>query len=299
VATPRSLKRFAVYWTFRLAAAVAGVLPERLAIQLGKFGGTVAWALSGRRKQMAIRHMRRVGAGEAAKRQSRRLYSAYGRYWAEALWMRPRRSAAAGSRVTVDGLDRVTRARDAGTGMIFALPHVGNWEVAGTIAIQESIELLAVAEKLGSRRMIDWFIKLRNMLGIQIVVADGSRDVFRRLFDVIGRGGAVALVSDRDLSGRGVEVEFFGETTTLPGGAVSIGIRTGAPVFPVASFFRDGRGHHIIVGPALPIPAEGTMDERVAAGVREMAVAFEELIRLNPEQWHLLQPNWPSDRELR
>ena len=147
--------------------------------------------------------------------------------------------------------------------------------------------------------MIDWFIKLRNMLGIQIVVADGSREVFRKLFDVIRRGGAVALVSDRDLSGRGVEVEFFGETTTLPGGAVSIGIRTGAPVFPVASFFRDGRGHHIIVGPALHIPAEGTMDERLAAGMNDMAMAFEELIRLAPEQWHLLQPNWPSDRVLR
>jgi KDO2-lipid IV(A) lauroyltransferase len=135
------------------------------------------------------------------------------------------------------------------------------------------------------------------MLGIQIVLADGSREVFRELFGVIGRGGAVALVTDRDLSGRGAEVEFFGEKTTLPTGAITLGIRTGAPVLPVGSFFGPRRGHHIVVGPPVEIPTEGSMDERMAAGMTALAAALEKLVRLAPEQWHLLQPNWPSDRE--
>ena len=211
--------------------------------------------------------------------------------------MRPRRARSVVERVSVDGLERVTDARDAGTGMVFALPHVGNWEVAGTIARREEIELVAVAEKLGSRRLVEWFSRLRNMLGIQIVLADGSREVFRNLFGVIGRGGAVALVTDRDLSGNGAEVEFFGEKTTLPTGAVTLGVRTGAPVFPVGSFFKEKRGHHIVVGPPLQIPNDGSTEERIAAGMIALAAALEELVRLAPEQWHLLQPNWPSDRE--
>ncbi len=298
MATTRRLKRTAVYLTFRLAAGVVGILPERLAIQLGRLAGRIAWIVGGDRRRMAIRHMQRVGEGEGAEQQARRMFMAYGRYWAEALWMRPRRAHSAGQRVTVDGLDRVTAARDAGTGMVFALPHIGNWEVAGTVAVQEGIELVAVAEKLGSRRLVEWFVKLRKMLGIDIVLADGSRDVFRKLFGVIDRGGAVALVTDRDLSGRGVEVEFFGEKTTLPSGAITIGIRTGAPVLPVGSFFQDGRGHFIVVGPPLDIPTEGPMDLRIATGMAALASALEDLVRRAPDQWHLLQANWPSDRKL-
>ncbi len=212
--------------------------------------------------------------------------------------MRPRRAHGAWKRVTVEGLDRVLAARDAGSGMIFALPHLGNWEIAGTIALYEQIELLAVAEKLGSRRLVDWFVELRNMLGIQIVLADGTREVFRRMFSMIERGGAVALLSDRDLSGRGVEVDFFGEKTTLPGGAVSMGMRTGAPVFPVGSFFQEGRGHRVVDGPPISIPTEGSPDQRLSAGVQALAGALEDLVRVAPDQWHLLQPNWPSDRAL-
>jgi KDO2-lipid IV(A) lauroyltransferase len=297
VATTRRLKRSAVYLTLRFASAVLAILPERAAIELGRLGGWLAWLFAGERKKMADRHMRRVGAGDEAPEQARKVFVAYGRYWAEALWMRPRRARSVVERVTVDGLERVTDARDAGTGMVFALPHVGNWEVAGTIARREEIELVAVAEKLGSKRLVEWFSRLRNMLGIQIVLADGSREVFRELFGVIGRGGAVALVTDRDLSGRGAEVEFFGEKTTLPTGAITLGIRTGAPVLPVGSFFGPRRGHHIVVGPPVEIPTEGSMDERMAAGMTALAAALEKLVRLAPEQWHLLQPNWPSDRE--
>ncbi|NNC40414.1 MAG: hypothetical protein HKN95_06960 [Acidimicrobiia bacterium] len=297
MAATRRLKRSAVYPTLRFASAILAVLPERAAVELGRLGGWLAWLFAGDRKKMANRHMRRVGAADDAPGQARRVFVAYGRYWAEALWMRPRRARSVVERVSVDGLDRVTDARDAGTGMVFALPHVGNWEVAGTIARREEIELVAVAEKLGSRRLVEWFSRLRNMLGIQIVLADGSREVFRNLFGVIGRGGAVALVTDRDLSGNGAEVEFFGEKTTLPTGAVALGVRTGAPVFPVGSFFKEKRGHHIVVGPPLQIPNDGSTEQRIAAGMIALAAALEELVRLAPEQWHLLQPNWPSDRE--
>ncbi|NIS21734.1 MAG: phosphatidylinositol mannoside acyltransferase, partial [Thermoplasmata archaeon] len=59
---------------------------------------------------------------------------------------------------------------------------------------------------------------------------------------------AVALLSDRDLKGRGVEVEVFGEETTLPPGPATLAVKTGAPLFPVATYF-EGDGHHVVVRP--------------------------------------------------
>lgn len=180
--------------------------------------------------------------------------------------------------------------------MIFALPHMGNWEVAAPILSTNGIEVLAVAERLSNERITDWFTTMRADFGIEIVLATGSVEVMRRLEAALGENKAVALLSDRDLKGRGVEVAFFGEVTTLPPGPATLAVRTGAPLMPVATYFEE-HGYRVVVKPPLPIPNEGSRPDRVRAITQSLAVEMEKLILEAPSQWHLVVPNWPSDRE--
>jgi KDO2-lipid IV(A) lauroyltransferase len=106
----------------------------------------------------------------------------------------------------------------------------------------------------------------------------------------------VALLSDRDIQGTGVEVEFFGERTTLPSGPATLALRTGAPLIPVAVYFRNPTGYHGVVRPPLEVVRQGSLREDVGRITQTLAHELETLIRRAPEQWHLLQPNWPSDR---
>ena len=106
----------------------------------------------------------------------------------------------------------------------------------------------------------------------------------------------VCLLCDRDIAGDGVEVEFFGERTTLPGGPATLALRTGATLVPAAVYFRAGRDHEGVVRPAIPVEREGRLREDIARITQALAKELEILIRAAPEQWHLLQPNWPSDR---
>ena len=148
---------------------------------------------------MAQRHMSRVLGPEAdTDVAARSLFESYGRYWAEALWVRDRRLARMLEETRVDGLEMVITARDQGKGMIFALPHMGNWEAAGPVAIHEGIPLVAVAEKLANRRITDWFTRMRARCGIEIVLATGSTQVIRTLEAALADNKAVALPSDRD-----------------------------------------------------------------------------------------------------
>jgi KDO2-lipid IV(A) lauroyltransferase len=106
----------------------------------------------------------------------------------------------------------------------------------------------------------------------------------------------VCLLSDRDIQRNGVEVEFFGEKTTLPAGPAMLGLRSNAPVLPVAIYFTDSiDGHHGVVRPPLQLERNGGLRESVAVGTQALARELEGLIRRAPEQWHLFQPNWPSD----
>ena len=246
---------------------------------------------------MAERHMRRVlGDGADPERAARSVMRSYGRYYAEALWVRGSRVEELKAHTAVEGLQRIIDARDQGTGMIYGLPHVGNWEVAAPVAVSEKVPVVAVAEKLPNRKITDWFTDMRSDFGIEIVLATGGTEVMRKLETALRDNKAVALLADRDLKGRGVEVVFFGEKTTLPPGPATLALRTGAPLFPVATYFDGDNGYRVVVQPAIPIPDEGTRSEKVAAMTQSLAAEMEALIRVAPEQWHLVQPNWPSDR---
>jgi phosphatidylinositol dimannoside acyltransferase len=285
------------YLAMRIGMGIVGLLPYRVAVALGQRIGRAYALLNSGRRTMVERHARRLGIPpNEIKAHVREVYAAYGRYWAEALWLRPRHQAFIEAHTTDSGLEAVEAARDAGRGMIFALPHMGNWEYAAPIAHRLNLNVLAVAENLRNRRIRNWFLRLRNSMGLNIILATGASQVIRELEAALAQNAAVALLCDRDLRGKGVTVEFFGECTTMPAGPVSLAIRTGAPLFPAATYFHES-GHHVVIRPPLEIPDGPDRTARIQTGTQLLARELEALIRAAPAQWHLLQPNWPSDFE--
>jgi len=293
------VKKLGGYWLYRALAGLFGLLPEPA---MRWSGERLGWLLSFvARDRMALleRHISRVvpDSGADLTRRARAMFTSYGRYWAEVFWIRPRRKAEFVAAAEVEGLDNILAARDTGRGIVLALPHLGNWEAAGAKAEDVGIPVLAVAESLPNPLITDWFIDVRNHMGIDVVLTGRGHRVTPALVERLEAGGTVALLADRDLSGRGIEVEFFGERTTIPAGPVTLADRTGAVLLPVGCYFAPGPGHRFVVHPPLELPRQGTTEERVAAGAQRLAGVLEDIISEAPEQWHMFQPNWPSDRE--
>lgn len=288
---------YLAYLGLRAGVGLVGTLPEGIVRSLGRGFGAVWGRVDNERKNMARRHMKRVLAnGPAADEAADEIMRSYGRYFAEALWARASRVPGMLEDTEVVGIEHILEARDSGTGMIYALPHMGNWEAAAPVAISHGIPVVAVAEVLPNRRITDWFTEMRAEFGIEIVLATGRIEVMRKLEEAIAANKAVALLSDRDLKGKGVEVEFFGERTTMPPGPATLAIRTGAPLLPVGCYFSDG-GYRVVVRPPLPMPEDGPKSGRVAALTQTLARELEEIIRAAPHQWHLVVPNWPTDQQ--
>jgi len=281
---------------YRLFTGILGLLPEPAMRWVGEGLGRLAWYVAGGRRRLVQRHLRRVlGPDASVKARSRRMFARYGRYWAEVFWLRPRRKKEVVTYTTIVNVESLFRSHEAGKGIILALPHMGNWEVAGAAAEAIGLPVLAAAEALPNDLITDWFIAVRKMVGIDVVLVGKGRRATGELMKRLREGGTVALVADRDLSGRGVPVRFFGEGTTMPAGAVALADKTGAPIHVVGSYFNQGRGHWYLVKDPLQLPEGDDRDERIAAGVQVFATALEEVIREAPEDWHLFLPNWPSD----
>jgi lauroyl/myristoyl acyltransferase len=192
------------------------------------------------------------------------------------------------------GEDHLRAAFAHGRGVVLALPHVGSWEWGGRWLALEDMPMTAVVENLEPPQLFEWFVAQRAAMGLTAVpLGEGSGTA---LLQALKDGKVAGLVSDRDLVGNGVEVEFFGERTTLPGGAATLALRTGAPLLPVVVYSGPGNWHTGVVHEPIDTARRGSLREDVARVTQDLATTFEYDIRSRPEQWHLFQPNWPSDR---
>ncbi len=285
------------FGTYRLAAMAARVLPgaatRALSPALG-FGANVA---SGDRREMITRHLRRVDPtlrGTRLRRAVQEAFDSYARYWLESFRL-PYLSASAVDRgMRTEGFENVTEGLAKGNGVILALPHLGGWEWAGRWLADQGHQVTVVVEPLENQEVFDWFVDLRSKLGMHVVpLGPGAGPAVIR---ALKANQIVCLLSDRDIQRNGIEVEFFGERTTLPAGPATVALRTGAALLPTATYFTNQyNGHHAVVRPAIPTERRGTLREDITRITQTLARELEVLIGRAPEQWHLFQPNWPSD----
>jgi KDO2-lipid IV(A) lauroyltransferase len=280
-------------------AAAARALPAPVAAALGDGAArAMAEATAGRRR-MVRRHLRRVSGGRlkglALERAVQQAFASYARYWVESFRLADLTPAQLDAAMATEGLDVLEAAMAQGKGVILVTPHLGGWDFGGAWFASKGYKAMVVVEPLEPPELFEWFADMRRGLGLEIVPLGPSAGttVLRR----IKEGGIVALLCDRDLPGTGVPVTFFGEQTTLPSGPATLALRTGAPLLPVAVYFEGRRGHRGVVRPPIPVERTGApFRDDVARIMQAVAAEFETLITRAPEQWHLFQPNWPSDR---
>jgi len=281
---------------YRGASALAQMLPGGVVDAAApEIAGWASWRASERRR-MVERHQRRVDprlTGSALRRRVREVYRSYGRYYGESFRLPAIAPADLDARMTYEGYEHIVAAREGGHGPLLVLPHLGSWEwSAYWLTRFEHVPVTAVVERIDPPALFDWFVAFRESIGMHIVPL--GPEAGRRMVAAIRQRHAIALLSDRDIGRSGVEVTFFGETTTLPSGPAVLALRTGAPLLPTAVYDR-GRIHHGVVRPPIPVERRGSFRDDVGRITQAIAGELEVLIRAAPEQWHLMQPNWPSD----
>ena len=260
----------------------------------------IAWRRQGHGVQVLEGNLLRVlGPGTSGKElraTSRAAMRSYGRYWMEVF----RLPAISRERILRDmkintyadeALNDV--AKGEGKGLIFALPHMGNWEVAGAYVAGRGIKFTTVAERLEPASVFDMFVKFREGLGME-VLALGGANVFGVLAQRLRAGYMICLLCDRDLTESGVEVDFFGERARMAAGPAALAVQTGAALHAITLSFTEG-GWYADASPRIPVPAEGSRKEKAAAMTQQLALAFEKGIAEHPEDWHMLQRVFVAD----
>ncbi len=268
-------------------------MPDRLARNV--FDAGAHYAARGGGPEQLRKNLARVIATTPAEVPDSLMLSAlqsYARYWREAFRLPSMDLATVSARMddVLIGAEHLAEAHRAGRGAVMALPHSGNWDMAGVWLAQHYGTFATVAERLKPESLYDRFVEYRESLGFEVLPATGgSRPPMERLAERLRQNVFVCLMADRDLSHSGVPVQFFGEPTRLPAGPAKLAIETGAPLHPTHVFY-DGDDCIVQVDEALD-----TSSGDVGAITQALADRFAVSIAAHPQDWHMLQPLWLAD----
>ncbi|WP_105975788.1 phosphatidylinositol mannoside acyltransferase [Streptomyces geranii] len=273
-------------------------LPEAAAVRLGRTIADLAWKRRGERVLRLESNYARVvpdATPERLAELSRAGMRSYLRYWMESFRLPSWSPERVRTGFEPKDLHHLTDGLASGKGVILALPHLGNWDLAGAwVTTKLETRFTTVAERLKPESLYDRFVAYREGLGMEVLPHSGGTafgTLARRLRD----GGLVCLVADRDLSASGVEVKFFGDTARMPAGPALLAQQTGALLLPVTLWYDDSPVMRGRVHPPIEVPETGTKAEKTSVMTQALADAFATGIADHPEDWHMLQRLWLAD----
>ncbi|MFI7009676.1 phosphatidylinositol mannoside acyltransferase [Streptomyces sp. NPDC050145] len=273
-------------------------LPEPVANRLGRTIADAVWRKRGKGVLRLESNLARVvpdATPQRLRQLSRAGMRSYLRYWMESFRLPAWSKDRVREGFTPQDVHHLTDALASDKGVILALPHMGNYDLAGAwVTTKLETPFTTVAERLKPETLYDRFVAYREGLGMEVLPHTGGAafgTLARRLRD----GGLVCLVADRDLSAAGVEVKFFGETTRMPAGPALLAQQTGALLLPVTLWYDGSPIMRGRVHPPIDVPETGTRAEKTSVMTQALADDFATGIADHPEDWHMLQRLWLSD----
>ena len=301
--------------TFRgsLILAVArtlGALPEAPLVAAAESIGEIWYRLAPAKAAQARRNLGRVCEGlaaqgrgsarvqraatdpEALERLVRACFRHATRYYLEVARAGGYTLAEAVAKVEVETPVEVRDALMSGRQIVLVGMHFGAIELP-VVYLSHLVghRVTAPMETVADAGLQNWFVTSRSRVGVDIVPLKDAR---RALMRALKRGESVGLVNDRDLMGNGIPVPLFGHVMPMSPGPALLALEVGAPVY-AGSCRRLGTGRYSGKLIEVPVPAEGTRRERMAALTANIAAAFETILADAPEQWWgAFHPIWPD-----
>jgi KDO2-lipid IV(A) lauroyltransferase len=238
------------------------------------------------------RHAREVG------RAGREMVSRHSRMWIDLLRYSGRDDVDPKSLLAArSGDERLVAAIAEGKGAILLTAHVGNFELGGLFLAKLGLKVAVVYLPDPSPVVETHRDDARRMLGVTGIPVDRSPFGFLPVLRALEGNMCVAIQGDRDVSGTGRTMPFFGKTASFPIGPFRIAQSSGAPVFPVFVLQEEDGRYRTIVEEAIRVPRErgAAADEAVVAGLATFVARMEATIRAYPTQWYRFSRFWESE----
>ena len=285
-------------WTWRAFKVVQSLLeriPRSWAYALAVVAARVAWLLSPLARprleynlQVACPELKDDPA--TLRRLSRLNFRNHAKAYADLMQLPRERVESMGPRLKVDGLRYLDEARAMGKGVLVVSCHMGSYEEAAAIWSATQAPVSLFAEELEPRALFEWYRDTRARLGISVLPLDHGG--IRKVLQALREQEIVITAIDRDITGTGYLMPFFGKLAPIPLGPAAIALRLGTPLVPVCVYRRPDDTFLVECAPMVVARSTGNVRADQVRTTEELLRHIESFIRQHPEHWHVPHRIW-------
>ena len=278
---------------FKLVQSIVEHLPRSWAYALAVFGARFAHWFSPKARPR-LEYNLRVACPEASDAEIKRLswlnFRNHSKAYADLMMLPRMRVNEMRPLLHVKGLEYLDEARAMKKGVMAVSCHMGSYEVTSAIWSATLAPVSLFAEEVEPRPLFEWYRDTRARLGISVLPIDlaGLRKVTQALRD----DEMVITAIDRDITGTGRVMPFFGRPAPIPTGPTALALRMGAPLLPVCVYRLDDDSYTAEAFPMVVAESTGDDDADELRVTQQLLRVIEDMIRGHPEQWHVPHRIW-------
>jgi KDO2-lipid IV(A) lauroyltransferase len=231
--------------------------------------------------------------GARVRRVTQAAFANYARYIVDVVRLAHIDPQSVCRNVVFDGWEHVEEAFGYGQGVIVVGGHIGSWDLAGAVLVARGKQVSALTDTLSPPRWNDRVQRTRDRIGMQSIPIESG---LRAMLAPLRRNEALAILVDRPVQANGVAVQFFGRTTSVPAGAATLAIRTGAAILPAVMVRApSGSGFIAHIGTVIRVQRHAqSSDEEARVLMQRVMTWLENVIRRYPDQWYMFRQMWPA-----
>lgn len=292
------------YYLFKLLRVVVRTFPPRMAYAIGAFVAEATYLFSRRSKanfRANLLHVLKYKGEDIESRQvrkkirklTRKNFRNFAYYLMDFFRFSQFEADRLSDLVEIVGTENVDRVLAGGKGLIGVTAHIGNWELGGMIFSLLGYPVNAIALSHHNTKLNRLFVNQRALGGMKVIPV--GRAALQSL-KALRRNEVVVILGDRDVTERGVAVDFFGAPCYLPRGPAVLAVRSGASLL-FGYFVRESTHRFKVTfnGP-LEVDRLASPEEQEDRIIQALVKEMEKCIMENLSQWYMYYRLWPEDR---
>ncbi len=190
--------------------------------------------------------------------------------------------------VEIQGEQYVREALKEGHGVVLAVSHFGNWELAGMAAAAQGLPMNAIG-KPNKNPFIDRYIKrLRGLTGLKTIDQQGA---VQKCIRLLKQNKVVAMLIDEHAKKGGVWVKLFGQKASTSGLPAAMALKYKAPVIPAFFFRETDKKSRLIFGRPFELKQTGHFHEDILENTQQYVRHLQAQIMKRPADWTLWMHN--------
>lgn len=282
------------YLAIRSLLALLNALPLPVAYATAAGCAAVAYRLGRRRAREARRRIAQVFPTLSSREVSRIARASLRNLFFNAVELArfPRLGAEWRAKFVDRGnFDAATaKARSSGCGAIFAVPHMGNWDLAGLVLGAEGWPMFFLVGRQRNPLADAHLQRLRGATGLEFLYREetSAREVLKRLRD----GKVFGVVPDVRMPNPGVPVTLFGHPADIPSGVPLFAIRARVPLLVSHTWRKGWRRHEWSIDAVIEADPSADAESEAKRIAQIMADCFTEAVRRHPDCYFWYNKRW-------